>query len=219
MGRPGWTIETRGRERQQQALRRQEADCRGARDRRDSLGFEGARRMPDPHPGPASGEGGEHDEEARRSADSCARRRRGASRGESRGHVRGAPRLAVASAREGAQMHVGWRARQRAHGQPDLLLRDRPRDRGHGAAPGLGEDLLLANEVLDASRLGRSARRGARVTVAVDSEETIDAARARRRRRGPDRRERRTCRAVAVRRSRGGSRCQGPTARARVFAA
>jgi D-serine deaminase-like pyridoxal phosphate-dependent protein len=41
------------------------------------------------------------------------------------------------------------------------------------AAAGLGEDLLLANEVLDASRLGRLR---ARVTVAVDSAETIEAA-------------------------------------------
>ncbi|MEA2645472.1 MAG: hypothetical protein QOE92_555 [Chloroflexota bacterium] len=41
------------------------------------------------------------------------------------------------------------------------------------AAAGLGEDLLLANEVLDASRLGRV---DARVTVAVDSEATIAAA-------------------------------------------
>jgi D-serine deaminase-like pyridoxal phosphate-dependent protein len=44
------------------------------------------------------------------------------------------------------------------------------------AAAGLGEDLLLANEVLDASRLGALLRDGARVTVAVDSVETIDAA-------------------------------------------
>lgn len=41
------------------------------------------------------------------------------------------------------------------------------------AAAGLGDDLLLANEVLDASRLGAI---DARVTVAVDSPETIDAA-------------------------------------------
>ena len=41
------------------------------------------------------------------------------------------------------------------------------------ARAGLGEDLLLANEVLDASRLGAL---DARVTVAVDSESTIDAA-------------------------------------------
>jgi D-threonine aldolase len=44
------------------------------------------------------------------------------------------------------------------------------------ARAGLGEDLLLANEVADATRLGTVARTGARVTVAVDSEETIDAA-------------------------------------------
>ncbi len=41
------------------------------------------------------------------------------------------------------------------------------------AAAGLGEDLLLANEVLDLRRL---AVLDARVTVAVDSEETVDAA-------------------------------------------
>jgi D-serine deaminase-like pyridoxal phosphate-dependent protein len=41
------------------------------------------------------------------------------------------------------------------------------------AAAGLGDDLLLANEVLDATRLGRVE---GRVTVAVDSEATIEAA-------------------------------------------
>ncbi|MCZ6785277.1 MAG: alanine racemase [Proteobacteria bacterium] len=41
------------------------------------------------------------------------------------------------------------------------------------AAAGLGEDLLLANEVLDAARLGAL---DARVTVAIDSPETIAAA-------------------------------------------
>lgn len=41
------------------------------------------------------------------------------------------------------------------------------------AAAGLGDDLLLANEVVDASRLGHVQ---ARVTLAVDSELTIDAA-------------------------------------------
>jgi D-serine deaminase-like pyridoxal phosphate-dependent protein len=41
------------------------------------------------------------------------------------------------------------------------------------AAAGLGDDLLLANEVLDARRLGRL---DARVTLAVDSEATIEAA-------------------------------------------
>ena len=43
-------------------------------------------------------------------------------------------------------------------------------------AAGLGEDLLLANEVLDARRLGRLVDAGARVTVAVDSPETVRAA-------------------------------------------
>jgi D-serine deaminase-like pyridoxal phosphate-dependent protein len=45
------------------------------------------------------------------------------------------------------------------------------------AAAGLGDDLLLANEVLDCSRLGALAAAGAaRVTVAVDSDATVDAA-------------------------------------------
>ncbi|MCO1660109.1 alanine racemase [Pseudonocardia humida] len=43
-------------------------------------------------------------------------------------------------------------------------------------AAGLGEDLLLANEVLDASRLGPLVEAGARITVAVDSEQTLAAA-------------------------------------------
>jgi D-threonine aldolase len=44
------------------------------------------------------------------------------------------------------------------------------------AAAGLGDDLLLANEVLDARRLGRVADGGARVTMAIDSEATLRAA-------------------------------------------
>jgi D-serine deaminase-like pyridoxal phosphate-dependent protein len=44
------------------------------------------------------------------------------------------------------------------------------------AAAGLGADLLLANEVVDARRLGALVERGARVTVAVDSAETVEAA-------------------------------------------
>ena len=45
------------------------------------------------------------------------------------------------------------------------------------AAAGLGDDLLLANEVLDCSRLGALVAAGtARVTVAVDSDETVRAA-------------------------------------------
>jgi D-serine deaminase-like pyridoxal phosphate-dependent protein len=43
-------------------------------------------------------------------------------------------------------------------------------------AAGLGTDLLLANEVLDARRIGVLAEAGARVTVAVDSPQTVDAA-------------------------------------------
>jgi D-serine deaminase-like pyridoxal phosphate-dependent protein len=41
---------------------------------------------------------------------------------------------------------------------------------------GLGEDLLLANEVVEAARLGVLAEAGARVTLAVDSDATIAAA-------------------------------------------
>lgn len=45
------------------------------------------------------------------------------------------------------------------------------------AAAGLGDDLLLANETLDADRLTALVRRGdAAVTVAVDSPETLDVA-------------------------------------------
>ncbi|HUR78653.1 MAG TPA: alanine racemase [Acidimicrobiales bacterium] len=44
------------------------------------------------------------------------------------------------------------------------------------AAAGLGEDLLLANEVVDARRLGAVAATGARVTVAIDSSATLAAA-------------------------------------------
>ena len=41
---------------------------------------------------------------------------------------------------------------------------------------GFAEDLVLANEVVDATRLGALVRAGARITVAVDSEVTIDGA-------------------------------------------
>jgi D-serine deaminase-like pyridoxal phosphate-dependent protein len=44
------------------------------------------------------------------------------------------------------------------------------------AAAGLGEDLLLANEVVDATRLTPLVRDGHRVTVAVDSDATVLAA-------------------------------------------
>ena len=44
------------------------------------------------------------------------------------------------------------------------------------AKAGLGDDLLLANETVDVSRLAAMAATNARVTVAVDSDATIDAA-------------------------------------------
>lgn len=44
------------------------------------------------------------------------------------------------------------------------------------AAAGLGEDLLLANEVLDMRRLGALVEGGSRVTVAVDSDAVLRAA-------------------------------------------
>jgi D-threonine aldolase len=43
------------------------------------------------------------------------------------------------------------------------------------AMVGLGSDLLLANEVVDASRLRPLVENGARITVAVDSRQTIEA--------------------------------------------
>lgn len=66
--------------------------------------------------------------------------------------------------------------RQAAHGHVAFCAATVREIEGMAAA-GLGEDLLLANEVLDTSRLGAVAKAGARVTVAVDSVETIEAAR------------------------------------------
>lgn len=51
-----------------------------------------------------------------------------------------------------------------------------PREAISMAAAGLGDDLLLANETVDDERLRVLANCGARVTVAVDSEPTINAA-------------------------------------------
>lgn len=54
-----------------------------------------------------------------------------------------------------------------------------PREMVGMAAAGLGDDLLLANETLDPERLramAGGADRGARMTVAVDSNETVEAA-------------------------------------------
>jgi D-threonine aldolase len=63
-------------------------------------------------------------------------------------------------------------ARQAAHGATGFTCATIREVEGMAAA-GLGADLLLANEVLDTRRLGRL---DARVTVAVDSPETIEAA-------------------------------------------
>ena len=51
-----------------------------------------------------------------------------------------------------------------------------PREMEGMAKAGLGDDLLLANEVVDPDRLRRLVELDARVTVAVDSQATIDAA-------------------------------------------
>jgi len=66
-------------------------------------------------------------------------------------------------------------ARQAAHGHAAFTCATVAEMEGMARA-GLGHDLLLANEVADATRLGELSRRGVRVTVAVDSDETIDAA-------------------------------------------
>ena len=66
-------------------------------------------------------------------------------------------------------------ARQAAQGHTGFTCATTAEMEGMARA-GLGEDLLLANEVADATRLGLLARAGARVTVAVDSDETIAAA-------------------------------------------
>jgi D-serine deaminase-like pyridoxal phosphate-dependent protein len=51
-----------------------------------------------------------------------------------------------------------------------------PREMEGMARAGLGDDLLLANEVVDDDRLARLAALDARVSVAIDSDATIDAA-------------------------------------------
>ena len=66
-------------------------------------------------------------------------------------------------------------ARQAAHGHSGFTCAT-VREMEGMARAGLGDDLLLANEVADASRLGALQREGVRVTIAVDSEETIAAA-------------------------------------------
>src|SRR6516164_8837882 len=66
-------------------------------------------------------------------------------------------------------------ARQAAHGHRTFTCATTAEMEGMVRA-GLGDDLLLANEVAEASRLGALARQGVRVTLAVDSETTIDEA-------------------------------------------
>jgi D-serine deaminase-like pyridoxal phosphate-dependent protein len=68
-------------------------------------------------------------------------------------------------------------ARQAAHGHRAFTCAT-PREALGLTAVGLGDDVLIANEVLDRDRLCALAALGerARITVAVDSQETIDAA-------------------------------------------
>ncbi len=66
-------------------------------------------------------------------------------------------------------------ARQAAAGHPGFTCATVTEMEGLARA-GLDDDLLLANEVVDATRLGALADAGSRVTVAVDSPETIEAA-------------------------------------------
>lgn len=83
----------------------------------------------------------------------------------------------------------GDRLRPHVKAHKTTALAGRQRDAGHlgftcatirevegMAAAGLGHDLLLANEVVDARRLGAVATAGARVTLAVDSQATVAAA-------------------------------------------
>ncbi len=65
--------------------------------------------------------------------------------------------------------------RQAEHGHRSFTCAT-PREVLGMAAAGLGDDLLLANEVVDGGRLVAMATCGARVTVAVDSEATVVAA-------------------------------------------
>ncbi len=66
---------------------------------------------------------------------------------------------------------------QRTHGHAPFTCAT-PREVLGMAAAGLGDDLLLANEVLDPARLSlmAAAQDSAMITIAVDSPETVDAA-------------------------------------------
>ncbi len=91
----------------------------------------------------------------------------------------------MASVRPGATLRPHVKAHkctslaavQSAHGHHSFTCAT-PREVLGMAAAGLGDDLLLANEVLDPARLAAlaGAQEGARITVAIDSSETIDAA-------------------------------------------
>lgn len=70
---------------------------------------------------------------------------------------------------------TGLAKRQHAVGHPGFTCATIREVEGMAAA-GLSTDLLLANEVLDTRRLGVLVASGARITVAVDSPETIQAA-------------------------------------------
>jgi D-serine deaminase-like pyridoxal phosphate-dependent protein len=100
----------------------------------------------------------------------------------------GAPRLetnlaTMADALPGARLRPHVKAhkctalagRQAAHGHRTFTCATTAEMEGMAGA-GLGDDLLLANELADASRVGALARQDVRVTVAVDSEATIAAA-------------------------------------------
>ncbi len=67
-------------------------------------------------------------------------------------------------------------ARRQAEAGHRTFTAATPREIEGLAAAGLNEDLLLANELVDADRLARLAHLDARVTVAVDSEATVEAA-------------------------------------------
>jgi len=83
----------------------------------------------------------------------------------------------------------GTRCRPHVKAHKTTALARRQRERGHiaftcatpreivgMAGAGLGDDLLLANEIVDPDLLATLAGLDARVTIAVDSEATIDAA-------------------------------------------
>src|SRR5437868_1210484 len=89
----------------------------------------------------------------------------------------------MAAARPGTQCRPHVKAhkttalahRQAAAGHPGFTAAT-PREVLGLAAAGLGTDLLLANETVDPHRLAALAECSARVTVAVDSDATVDAA-------------------------------------------